>query len=298
MTVNYEIGRQRADKRMRITILLCVGRSKKRIKTDLFATPSSLNRKGKLRNDTPLYAKVRELMDRTEREYISLDTFLTGESITAGQAVERMKHQDTPSFLSFAEDWLGRQDMKGKKNYKTAVKTFVGFAGDIPFSAFSHRILEGFLLSLKGKSRAQSLYLSAIKKIYTEAEKDYPLPSFASFRIDIPKDGNAKSRALDACTIRRIFRWEGMSRRAVIARDCAILSFCLCGTNSADLFTAQRIRNNTLSYDRQKTKDRRKDNAHIEIEIPEQIKGLVRKYRDSSRAFSFHTIYSTLICEI
>ena len=84
-----------------------------------------------------------------------------------------------------------------------------------------------------------------------------------------------------------MFSWKGTGKRAVLARDCAILSFCLCGTNSADLFSAQPIRNNTLSYNRVKTKDRRIDNAHIELTIPRQIRQLVKKYKGTTHAFSF-----------
>lgn len=291
MTVNYEIGKPRADRRRRITLLLCVGKTKKRIKTELLADSTDLNRKGKIRNDSPLYNKVQKKIHQLEGEYATLDTFLTARQYSATEAYEQMRKTDTPTFFEYADQWLERANMKGKKNYKTALRKFKAYVGDIPFSMFSHSLLNDFLYSLRDKPRAQSLYLNAIKRIYTEAEKDYEIRSFNAFRLDIPRQQPTRKRALDVETLRKIFSWSGTSKRAILARDCALLSFCLCGTNSADLFSAPPIKNNTLSYNRLKTKDRRADNAHIEITIPPQIKALVKRYKGSTKAFSFSTMY-------
>jgi integrase len=291
MTVNYEIGKPRADKRRRITLLLCIGKTKKRIKTELLADVTDLNRKGKIRNDSPLYNKVQKRIKQIESEYATLDTFLSARQYSATEAYEQMRKTDIPMFFDYADQWLERAEMKGKKNYKTALRNFKAFVGDIPFSMFSHSLLNDYLYSLRDKPRAQSLYLNAIKRIYTEAEKDYEIRSFNAFRLDIPRQQPTRKRALDREMLRKIFSWNGISRRAILARDCAILSFCLCGTNSADLFSAPPIKNGIFSYDRQKTKDRRSDNAHIEIEIPEQIKALVKRYKGSTKAFSFSTMY-------
>ena len=292
MTVNYEIGKPRADKKRRITLLLCIGKTKKRIKTDILVSSSDLTRKGKVRNDCPAYKRIYDKVRKVEKEYTNLDTFLTGEHLSASQAVERMRHTDIPTFFTYAERWLSRATMKGVKNYRTALNNFRTFTkGDIPFSLFSRILINDYLYSLTDRPRAQSLYLNAIKKIYTDAEKDYELKAFSSFRIEMPRQQKARNKALDADTIRKIFAYQGKTKRSILAHDCAMLSFFLCGTNSADLYTAPPIRNNTLSYDRQKTKDRRQDNAHIEIEIPRQIRPLVRKYKDTTHAFCFHTLY-------
>ena len=293
MTVNYEIGRPREDNMRRITLLLCVGKTKKRVRTELFASTSDINRKGKLRNDSPIYKKVREKIHTLECEYAALDTFITGETLTATEAVERMRHTDIPTFFDYANRWLSRAEMKGKKNYQTAINNFRTFTkGDIPFTMFSHLLIGDYLYSLRNKPRAQSLYLNAIKKIYNDAERDYGIKPFSSFRIDIPRQQHKVSRALDKDTLIRIFSYKGKNRRATLARDCAILSFCLCGTNSADLFSAPPIKKNTLSYDRAKTKDRRHDNAHIEIDIPNQIRELVRRYKGTATAFCFNSTYN------
>ena len=293
MTVNYEVGKPRKDKKMRITLMLCIGSTKKRIKTELFARQADLNRKGRIRNDSPIYNKVRESMYLVEKEYSRLDTFLTGLEVSASEAVGLMKNTSVPTFFEYAKRWLERATMKGKVNYQTAINSFRAFLRkDIPFSMFSHGLLNDYLYTLRNTSQAKTLYLICIKKIYTDAEKDYDIKPFSSFRFSIPPQPKRRSRAIDADIIRRIFTWSGKGKSANLARDCSILSFCLCGMNSADLYNAPAINGNILAYDRMKTKDRRADNAHMEIEIPEQIRWLVEKYKDVQHAFRFSKMYS------
>lgn len=46
-----------------------------------------------------------------------------------------------------------------------------------------------------------------------------------------------------------------------LAKDCFIISFCLMGINSADLYNATEMKGSTIIYNRTKTKDRRLDGA-------------------------------------
>ena len=295
MTVNYEIGKPRQDGKMRVTLLVCIGDTKKRVKTELFAHQTDINRKGRLKSDSIIYNKVREHIINLEREYAKQETFLTGEKMSASTFLQRMTHSDVPTFFTFADQWIERANMKGKKNYKTALKKFKTFLkdSDIHFSMFSHKLLNDFMYALRDYPRAQSQYLSAIKKIYTDAEKDYTITPFALFRFDVPKQKKVGQRALDIETLRMIFNYQGNGVRATLARDCCMLSFAFCGINSVDLYEAPRIKENRLCYDRQKTKDRRYDNAHMEIDILPQVRNVVRKYKDTTRAFTFYKRFST-----
>ena len=61
-----------------------------------------------------------------------------------------------------------------------------------------------------------------------------------------------------------------------LAKDCFILSFCLMGINSADLYNATEMVNNTIIYNRTKTKDRRLDNAQMKVDIPKIALPLIK----------------------
>lgn len=80
-----------------------------------------------------------------------------------------------------------------------------------------------------------------------------------------------------------------------LAKDCFILSFCLMGINSADLYNAAAMKGNTIIYNRTKTKDRRLDNAKMMVDIPNIIQPIIEKYRDKmgKRLFNFINIIVT-----
>ena len=295
MTINYEIGKPRTDGRMRVTLLLCIGSTKKRIKTDILCTQTDLNKKGKLIRGTSVYEQVKDLSWKYEKELSKMELHLTGEPISATDALAMIEKKNIPTFFSYADTWLSKATIKSKHLYVSAVNNFRLFTnGDVPFSMFSHSLLEDYTRSLEGKRRAQSLYLTCIKKIYSDAELDYDITPFAMFRFRMPQKKRSTHKALDMDIIRKVFTYQGEGYRKCLARDCCMLSFCLCGTNATDLFHAPHIKGNILAYDRMKTKDRRYDNAHIEIDIPKQIKELVTKYRGTSRAFSFSSKYKNI----
>ena len=83
------------------------------------------------------------------------------------------------------------------------------------------------------------------------------------------------------------------TNRFNLAKDCFILSFCLMGINSADLYNATEMKGNTIIYYRTKTKARRLDNAKMMVDIPKIIQPIIDKYRDKTgrRLFNFYQYY-------
>lgn len=79
-----------------------------------------------------------------------------------------------------------------------------------------------------------------------------------------------------------------------LAKDCFIMSFCLMGMNSVDLYNATEIDEGTIIYYRTKTKDRRLDNARMEVTVPQMIQPLIEKYKDKTgkRLFNFYQYYA------
>ena len=78
-----------------------------------------------------------------------------------------------------------------------------------------------------------------------------------------------------------------------LAKDCFILSFCLMGINSVDLYNATDLIGNRLVYNRTKTKDRRLDKAKMEVIVPKMVLPIIEKYRDRTgqRLFNFYQYY-------
>ena len=81
-----------------------------------------------------------------------------------------------------------------------------------------------------------------------------------------------------------------------LGRDVGILTFLLIGINTVDLYEAKGIQNGRLMYNRKKTKNRRTDNARVNIRIEPEVMPLIEKYRDPTgvRLFNFHRLYKSV----
>lgn len=59
------------------------------------------------------------------------------------------------------------------------------------------------------------------------------------------------------------------------------------------MYEARTLTGGVLKYNRIKTRDRRSDDAYIEVRIHPVIAKLIKRYRGSSRVFSFHGATAT-----
>ena len=224
--------------------------------------------------------------------------------------IRQKKENKGVSFTDFAVEWIEKSTIKGIKNYKTALNALCSFVGrdNILCEEINVKTMKAFENALKDRPRAQSLYPNCIKTIFNAARDYYNDEDNDIIRIKHsldkykPVEQNvAEKRALDVETIRRIFalpydniRVKGKSSRHDLALDCFRLSFCLMGMNSADLYYSDRLEDNTIIYDRMKTKDRRRDKAEIQVRITDYIKPLVEKYKGKERVFNFSERFATM----
>lgn len=158
-------------------------------------------------------------------------------------------------------------------------------------------------------NRSLSLYLVSIKRLFNEAKKKYNkrdknliLISNSPFdEFEIPKQEATRKRAIQADIIKKVWKLpysnikKGYKSTCCydLAKDCFILSFCLMGINSADLYNATIKVEDTIIYNRTKTKERRLDGAKMMVDIPKIILPLVEKYKDQTgkRLFNFYQYY-------
>lgn len=84
-----------------------------------------------------------------------------------------------------------------------------------------------------------------------------------------------------------------------LGQDIALISFCMCGINSIDLFYAEKSQyhDGIFHYNRRKTSKSRSDNAYFEIRVPQFIKPTFEKYMsknmESPWLFDFQDRLST-----
>jgi hypothetical protein len=170
-------------------------------------------------------------------------------------------------------------------------------------------------LQKKGKripsNRMVSLYMGSIRHLFNEAKKKYNdydrnvirIPNSPFENLEIPKQEATRKRALSAELIKKI--WElpyiinanGRERLCPfnLAKDCFILSFCLIGMNSADLYNCTELKGGSITYYRTKTTDRRLDKAKMKVDVLPILLPLMKKYEDytQKKVFCFYHLYST-----
>jgi integrase len=151
-------------------------------------------------------------------------------------------------------------------------------------------------------------YMTAIRILFNAAMDQYNDEDHGNIRIrhypfrkyKITKSRAPEQRVLSMEQIRAIFAQnDGIleQKRAQLARDVFILSFCLAGTNLADLYHADAscYSGGRFSYERQKTRGRRQDRAFISMAVPPEAEVFFQKYRDpeGKKVFSFARMYTT-----
>ena len=304
-TLKIEIKSGVGRKTFSVSFLVCQGKSKKRIPTGIKVAPSELSANGKRIKDlnkARLIEKMRrDLQDRLD----GLSLELTGRDVDASEIVRRItlsRDGETLDFFEFTEKWMSETSTKSKEIYVCMLKSLSLFVGckRLPFREITYRFLSGYEAFLRGKPRAQSLYIGLMRHMYRIALREYGNIVYGDvagdpfLRYRVPRQVQKKGvRALTADELCRIARYEGTGVRDTLARDCFLLSFCLMGMNTVDMYQCETYRNGMICYNRAKTKDRRYDSAYIEVVVHERVKALMERYRGKSRVFSFSSRYYT-----
>ncbi|WP_298111542.1 phage integrase SAM-like domain-containing protein [uncultured Bacteroides sp.] len=303
--------RQREDKTWNVVIRFTHERKVRYISTTMYVTKKDLTASFKIKNQQ-IIDRCDELIKVYRKKVEGL--FLEVNEMDIDTIVDLFKsskeNKADIDFISFCRKWVVKSSLKGSKNYMSAINSFCTFFGreTVLCSEVTVKTMKEYEEYLSDKPRAQSLYTSAIVRLFNEAREYYNDEDNDIIRIKQtlskyhPAQQNvAEKRALTVEDIRRIFslpysgtRQNGKQCRHDLALDCFRLSFCLMGMNSADLYNATEFDGEYISYYRTKTKDRRNDNAKMVIKVHPIIQPLIEKYRGKERVFNFHERYSSM----
>lgn len=324
-------SKQKSDGTYNVKIRMTYNRKVKRLATNIFVRKEDLTKSFKLKN--PQFIKEADALVRQYQE-ICAALSLEASNYSIDEILEFIKTAQEKNksidFIQFSKEWLEQTEIKGKKNYKTAFNSFVAYIGrsNLPTSQVTKDLISGYMeyllkkrairtaeLERQGKripsNRAISLYLGSIRHLFNEAKKYYndydrniiliSNSPFESFKI--PMQESTRKRAISAELIRQIYelpyrcnsRGKVIQGRYNLAKDCFIMSFCLIGMNSVDLYNCAELDGNVITYYRTKTTSRRNDKAKMQVKVPSMIMPLLEKYKDikGQRIFNFHQHYST-----
>lgn len=334
LTIKAEIRKSelKTDNTYNVKIRFTLDRKTKRLSTSLFVSPSELTKKGGIKDKAVCKREIDKLIlfykEKCDAMQVDINHYSLEEVMSKLQRKE--KEEQRIDFIQFAKEWIENTTIKGKKNYISALNSFLSFLGTdtLDIKKLNTKVLRSYIqyldnqraikekaLITKNKripsNRAVSLYLGSLRHLYKEAQLKYNdydedlilIPHSPFDRISVPKQEVTRKRALTVEQIRNIYllRYKNTEKgyrktcRFDLAKDCFILSFCLIGMNSVDLYNATELNDNKLIYYRTKTKARRMDKARMEVNIPKFLMAIINKYKDPTgrRVFSFYQYYST-----
>ena len=333
LTIKAEVQRDklRQDGTYNVKIRFTKGKQVKRLSTSLFVTKADLTDKFTIREDSLIKQEADRLILHYRTMFTEMH--LEAENLDVNEIVARLTNReesDKPvDFIQFSKEWIDKSTLKGAVNYTSALNSLIRFTKSEKL--YIHQITNDFLqefmafliheskeraelLKKKGKRvpsiRSTSLYLMSIRKLFNEAVKQYNKPDQGLIRIKntpfayfhIPRQEATRKRAITAELIRKIEQlpyqtvYKGIhhTNRFNLAKDCFLLSFCMMGINSVDLFNATEYDGKMLTYYRTKTKGRRMDKAKMLVAVPKILYPLFDKYRDrgGKRIFNFYQSYA------
>lgn len=316
----------RADKTYNVRIRVTHKRKSRYIDTGLIAVASDLTKKLKIKNESfidetnNIISGYRSKINKAADKVLVMDV---------DQVVEYLKGPTTEAldFLKFGTDYVeglkrdGRTGTAGSHQAAiNALKRYV-VSDSFDVSMITVSFLKDFERWIRENplkqtnnykpemSRAPSHYMESLRAIHNEMKREYndedagiiriPFSPFSKYKI--PGRVLTKKRALPVEVIRKIYKlkYREVSKRDItnrfnLAKDCFILSFCLIGMNSADLYHCTDLNDGKLTYKRKKTRTRRKDEAEMCVWIPKEAEVLLKKYRNTTgtRVFNFHQLYA------
>lgn len=299
---------EREDKTWNVKIRITHDRKVSYIPTTHYIGRNLINKNYELKaNNNPVYDAVMVDVLRIRSEISKMGHLIN--NFTARKLCEYMENilsgnnSKNILFFDFAYSYFDEMSRNGRAIgtvHKSRVKKFQQFTGNSVenFTDITSQTLVKYELYLRNNGFSEISiidYISVIKNVFESAKSRYndedtgvikiPNNPFAKYKF--PKRPVSRKKALSKEQIVSIANYETKLKGVQIARDAFIISFLLCGMNSADLYYAENI-DGRVDYERRKTKDRRADNAFISINIEPELLPYIERYKDFERLFSFY----------
>ncbi len=209
----------------------------------------------------------------------------------------------------YAEGKMSMMEPKTADGYRNSLNALRRFTGrdSIDINEITYPLLVGFRTFMEkanGKGcRSASYYLSCLRHLHNLAREEFNDEDVGLVRIPrqpfkkslIPPQPVTEHRTLSVGQMKAIAQYRPCGVRATWARDVFLLSFCLIGMNTVDLFMLEKndLRDGVLSYNRAKTDSVRKDKALMRVKVEPEAKEIIDRHKGRVRLLDFADRYST-----
>lgn len=296
--ISYLVGKQKKDGTRNVSFVLSHRKQRVTLPGNITLCPKDLSKRGNIISSRKLKA-IDDIIKEYNDKLYDAELRITGQEITAKELVKILTKPKDLEFFAFADEFIANSK-KYTHNFKVMLSSLEKFLGvrELLFKDIDYNLLTAYCRFLDGHPCAQSGYLGSIRRIYNEAVKVYnnqyeqPVPYSPFNTFKVPKQiTSTENRVISLKDLRKVYSFRTFGRMQV-ARDCYILSFCLMGMNTVDMYDADpKLIDGKICYHRKKTRGRREDKAYIEIDVPEIIKPILKRYKDKCRLFNFYKRY-------
>ena len=282
------------------------------IKTDKLITDKQILKSGEIKD-----AVVNEYCSREILRFTDMVNRKDVSDYSVAELIEYLTRvEDNVCFSEYAALHISRMINGGHertaKNYKLAVNHLERYLGTnrIMFNHLTSSVLRKWIEYLSQTNRAKEMYPTCIRQIFKKAiielndeERGVIRIKFNPWlKIQIPKSDTTLKRAISAEACREFFNRplpesKFISSLPELARDVALLSLCIGGINTVDLYELKKkdYNNGVIGYKRAKTRHSRRDEAYMEMRIEPFIQSTFDKYLSDDNddfLFNFHKRYS------
>ena len=314
VTLKATVKSKRKDGMYVVYIRFAHNRKVSYLRTSWMVNDKGLSRNKKDILDPSVIQQTSRLIDNYYNILNRIDT----QDWTVKEIVDYIqKGKDGISFSAYArkhiEKMIARGQERTSRDYKWALYNLEKFAGgnEVMFSQLTYSFLSRWIDSLSQTARSKNKYPINIRQIhkaamleYNDEERGIQLITNPWPKISIPKEDTPNKRAISPNMLRKFFAVVPDFSRFThplqeLGQDVALISFCMCGINSVDLFYAEKSHyyNGIFHYNRRKTRKSRSDSAYFEIRVPQFIKPTFEKYlskdMESPWLFDFQERLST-----
>lgn len=181
---------------------------------------------------------------------------------------------------------------RNAKNYRMALNSMERFGevDNVMFSRITSAFLNRWIESLSKSNRCKEQYPVCMREVYKAALRDFNDEERGLIKlknpwgnVKIPKSDIPEQRAIPASMIRKFFNVvPDRSRYSFplmeVGQDVALISFCMCGLNSVDMFVAKKdqYKDGIFHYERQKTRTVRSDRGYLRYEFQNFLSRLLK----------------------
>ncbi|WP_158576707.1 phage integrase SAM-like domain-containing protein [Parabacteroides sp. AM08-6] len=320
-TISYSINEQwrKSDGTFRVRYRVTQKRQSSYLSTDYYVNEKQLTKDLKLKPKCYVYNRVmndllliREEFNNHPRKYSCMDS---KEIIEELKIIITGKNSEPIYINSVVQEYLSLKEANGKygtvANYKVFLKRinefFKGKHTDI--NTITSKTLREFETYIRNRPKEVGRKRKVNNSgVVTNMVMFKAVLNYARFKYNDEEAGNIKitcdpfkkyiiperclpvKRALLVDDLRLVLNFKVSKKAHELGRDFFRISFYLCGINAADIFTMKAPRNGYLEYKREKTKDKRRDEAYMRIKIQPELEPLLMKYKDETgkRAFNFY----------